>query len=93
MRKEIREALNKHGKMTYDLIANDLPYMSAVLKETLRLYPILPFLDRVCVLPPNSEGYSMEPFSSFKIPSGMPVYIPVYNMQRDPEVTNSSYSN
>ncbi|XP_037026215.1 probable cytochrome P450 6g2 [Bradysia coprophila] len=85
MRKEIREALKKHGKMTYELIANDLPYMGAAIKETLRLYPILPFLDRVCMVPRSDEGYSLEPFSSFKVPSGMPVYVPIYNMQRDPE--------
>ncbi|XP_037039476.1 probable cytochrome P450 6g2 [Bradysia coprophila] len=82
IRQEILEALAKHGKMNYELIASDLPYLTAALKETLRLYPILPFLDREC---DAMEGYSMEPYSSFKIPRGMPVYIPIYSLQRDPE--------
>jgi len=85
VRKEIRDALKKHGTITYDMIANDLPYITAALKETLRLYPILPFLDRECELPNKEKGYSLEPYSSFKIPSGMPVYIPIYVLQRDPQ--------
>jgi len=67
------------------MIASDLPYMTAAIKETLRLYPILPFLDRVCEIPNKDRGYSLEPYSSFQIPNGMPVYIPIYNTQRDPD--------
>jgi len=85
IRKEIREAMEKHGKITYEMIANDLPYITAAIKETLRLYPVLPFLDRVCQLPAKDKGYSLEPYSSFEIPSGMPVFIPIYDLQRDPE--------
>lgn len=51
------------------------------------MYPILPLLDRECVLPPNESGYALDPFSSFKIPQGMPLYIPMFQIQHDPEVT------
>ena len=59
-----------------------LPYMTAAIQETLRLYPVLPFLDRVCV---SDGGYSLEPYSSFVVPKGMPVYIPFYCYQTDPQ--------
>lgn len=83
LRNEIKSMLMRtEGKVTYDSVMNitEMPYLHQVVYETLRLYPILPWLDRVCV---NPDGYSLEPFSDFKIPYGMPVYIPVFAMQRD----------
>lgn len=50
------------------------------------MYPILPFLDRICT---EKSGYSLEPYSNFKIPYGMPIIIPVYAFHRDPEVNIS----
>jgi len=69
------------GKLTYESITNHLVYLNMVIKEALRLYPSLPWVDRVC----ETDGYSLEPFSDFKIPKGMPVYIPGYCLQNDPE--------
>lgn len=70
------------GIVTYDALMNtkDMPYLHQVVHETLRLYPVLPVLDRECI---NPEGYSLEPFSNFTIPYGMPLYIPTYAIQRD----------
>lgn len=85
LRQEIKEMLNRtDGKVTYDSVMNttEMPYLHQVVHETLRLYPILPVLDRQCV---NPDGYSLEPLSDFKIPCGMPVYIPFYAIQRDPK--------
>lgn len=63
-----------------------MPFLHAVILETLRFYPVLSFLDRECK-PPNGEThYSLEPFSSFKVPKGMPVYIPAIGLHMDPEV-------
>ena len=83
LRREISDMLIRtEGKVTYDAVMNstEMPYLHQIVHETLRIYPILPVLDRQCV---NPDGYSLEPFSDFKIPYGMPVYIPYYAIQRD----------
>ncbi|KAL0575693.1 hypothetical protein V5O48_006281 [Marasmius crinis-equi] len=52
VREEIRVALNTQGssdqRLDYDEISN-LPWLDAVLKETLRLYPPVPFVRRTAV--------------------------------------------
>jgi cytochrome P450 family 6 len=83
LRQEIREMLVKNdGKIFYESLmnVNELPYLNQVFHETLRIYSILPIIDRVCT---NPEGFSLEPDSKFKIPFGMPIYIPYYAIQRD----------
>lgn len=83
LRDEIREMLARtDGKVTYDSVmdTNTMPYLHQVIHETLRKYSILPVLDRQCV---NPDGYSMEPFSKFRIPYGMPIYVPFFAIQRD----------
>ncbi|KAL5277427.1 Cyp6g1.2 family protein [Megaselia abdita] len=84
LREEIGSVLQKtNGKITYDVI-NEMEYLGIVLKETLRLYPVLPYLDRVATLE-ESEEFSLEPFGNFKIKNGMPVFIPVYAIHKDPK--------
>lgn len=83
LRHEIKTMLAKTGgKVTYDALMNasEMPYLHQVIEETLRLYPIIPLLDRKCISP---DGYSLEPYSNFKIPYGMPVYIPIFSLQRN----------
>jgi len=85
LRKEIKDMLTRsEGKITYDFIMSpsEMPYLSQIVQETLRKYPILPFLDRECV---NKDGYSLEPYGDFMIPFGMPVYVPIYAMHRNPD--------
>lgn len=58
---EVEEADRKmaEGQPTYEVI-RDMAYMDAMIDETLRMYPIAPFLDRICVkefeLPPAKPG-------------------------------------
>jgi len=44
----------------YDL-KNKLPYLKASLLETLRLYPTVPLMPRVCTKSVNIEGYDFYP--------------------------------
>ncbi|CAD7086708.1 unnamed protein product [Hermetia illucens] len=82
LREEIRKVLKENnGQLTYDAVLN-MEYLNMVIMEVLRLYPPLPFLDRECT---SRNGYSLEPEVNFTVPNGMPVYIPVYGIHRDPE--------
>lgn len=86
IRDELHEALQKtNGELTYDLITNGLPYMTACVYETLRLYPIVPFLDRVVSLPSGKKSYSLEPFSNVELPDQTPVFISAFSLHRDPQ--------
>ncbi|XP_044015546.1 cytochrome P450 9e2-like [Aphidius gifuensis] len=71
-----------NGDLTYEAV-NGLAYLDAVIKETLRCYPIAGFLDRVCSksfeLPPTLPGakpHRLEP-ADF-------IWFPVFAIQRDP---------
>uniref|UniRef100_A0A1B0DJA1 Cytochrome P450 n=1 Tax=Phlebotomus papatasi TaxID=29031 RepID=A0A1B0DJA1_PHLPP len=55
------------------------------IKKTLRLYPSLPFLDRICAPVNGEQFYSLEPYHKFQIPKGMPIYIPIISIHRNPK--------
>lgn len=54
--------------------------------ETLRFFPVLALHDRICTLPKDSDGYSLEPYHSFKLQDGIPIFIPSHSIHMDPEV-------
>ncbi|XP_057336081.1 cytochrome P450 9e2-like [Microplitis mediator] len=84
LRQEVDEVHDKFdGMPSYEAI-NGMKYLEAVLNETMRLYPIAPFADRVCVkdyeLPsvmPGEEKYLLK--------TGDCVWFPVYPIHRDPD--------
>lgn len=85
LRSEIRNVLKKYnGNLTYEALS-ELEYMSMIIQEILRLYPVLPVIDRVATFDHKDEKYTLEPYGSFEITHGMPVYVPVYAIQRDPK--------
>ncbi|KAI0704555.1 cytochrome P450 [Earliella scabrosa] len=51
VQRRLREELEAfHEEPTYDDFANRLPYLDAVLRETLRLYPALPYMERTAMV-------------------------------------------
>lgn len=87
LRKEIHDVLLQYDKnICYEAVIK-MEYLHMVIYEAMRFYPTLPFLDRECTLTDGRTHFSMEPYSDFKIPNGMPVYIPAYALHRDPKVS------
>ncbi|KAH8398959.1 hypothetical protein KR222_004286 [Zaprionus bogoriensis] len=82
LRQEIKNALIASGGQVTQPMIESLEYLQMILHEVLRMYPPLPFLDRECTEP---EGYSLEPFHKFRVPQGMPIYIPAYGLHMDPQ--------
>lgn len=86
LRTELRQALKaNNGTLSYEVILN-MEYLGMVISEVLRKYPPLPFLDRECTIPVDSDGYKITQYSTFVIPKGMPVIIPIFSIHRDPKV-------
>uniref|UniRef100_A0A1Y1LZR7 Cytochrome P450 n=2 Tax=Photinus pyralis TaxID=7054 RepID=A0A1Y1LZR7_PHOPY len=76
LRAEILAVLSKHETITYDAI-QEMPYLDMVIKEALRKYPTLPFLDREC-----TKAYTI-PNTNVVIQKGVAVYISLTALQHD----------
>ncbi|XP_011705770.1 PREDICTED: cytochrome P450 9e2-like, partial [Wasmannia auropunctata] len=84
LQKDIDKILEEtNGEASYEAI-NGMEYLDAVINEALRMYPVAPVMDRVCVkdfeLPPALPG--LKPFLLKK---GQGIWLPVYALQRDPK--------
>ncbi|XP_032682972.1 cytochrome P450 9e2-like [Odontomachus brunneus] len=71
-----------NGALTYEAV-NGMQYLDAVINESLRMYPVAVFLDRVCMkdfeLPPALPGD--KPYTLKK---GSTVWFPAYGLHHDP---------
>ncbi|XP_073811653.1 cytochrome P450 6g1-like [Musca autumnalis] len=85
LRKEIAHAFReaKGAQLSYEAF-NAMEYLDMVVSETLRMYPVIPILERKYG---KAEGptnpYSLMPYCDYAIPEGMPVYISVYGLHYD----------
>ncbi|CAH1115784.1 unnamed protein product [Psylliodes chrysocephalus] len=76
---EISEVLAKHGDLTYDAL-NEMTYLSQLINETMRKYPLVATLNRVCV-----NDYKF-PDTNVVIEKGTGIIIPVLGYHRDPNL-------
>ncbi|KAG5652189.1 hypothetical protein H0H81_005988, partial [Sphagnurus paluster] len=89
LRAEIAEAISTYGEdMTYDELVS-LPFLDAVCRETLRLYPPASLSSRVArrdVSVPLStpiKGIDGRKMDSILVPEGTKVYVSILNANRD----------
>lgn len=81
LREEIRHHLIKNnGKIVYDDL-NQMPYLDMIVKESLRMYPALPFIERKCM---SKNGYKVD--EKLTIPYKMQVIMPSFSLHYDPKV-------
>nr|CAD7401799.1 unnamed protein product [Timema poppensis] len=79
LQKEIISILNKHGgEVTHDSLG-EMTYLDMVISETLRKYPILPFLDRRTL-----RDYKI-PGTNIVLEKGTSVFIPLLGLHNDPK--------
>ncbi|KAI4459292.1 cytochrome p450 [Holotrichia oblita] len=79
LRKEVRDTYQKtDGQLNYDAIMG-MKYMDMVLEETLRKYPPVPILNRVC-----SSDYKI-PNTDIILPTGTKVFISSLGIHRNEE--------
>ncbi|KNZ81202.1 Cytochrome P450 4F12 [Termitomyces sp. J132] len=96
LRVEVTEALKEHnGDIPYDDLVS-LPFMDAVCRETLRLYPPAPRVMRVHVLLSRARKDMILPLStpvkgldgremqSILVPKNTKIFISIFNANRDP---------
>ncbi|XP_055692159.1 probable cytochrome P450 28d1 [Lutzomyia longipalpis] len=80
LRKEIRETIEQHEEITFDVV-QEMLYLEQVVSETLRLHPAGVFLSKLCTetceLPLNSSKMGI-------FEEGYSVIIPIYSIHRDP---------
>ncbi|KAI0056944.1 cytochrome P450 [Artomyces pyxidatus] len=92
LRHELDDALAVSGanSLGYDELG-DLPYLDAVCKETLRMFPPLNFAHRVCLadtaVPLSQAVHTAEgPMDTLVIPRGTAVHVNIIGLNRDPYI-------
>ncbi|KAF5308486.1 hypothetical protein FQR65_LT06150 [Abscondita terminalis] len=77
LHKEVKNVLKDNdNKISYETI-NQMTYLDMVINKILRKYPVVGFLDRICL-----TNYRV-PGTNYTIEKGIPVIIPVYALHQD----------
>ncbi|XP_050458786.1 probable cytochrome P450 6a14 [Cataglyphis hispanica] len=79
IRQEIDEMLKQHGELTYNAV-NEMTYLHKVVNETMRKYPPVPVLNRVC-----TKELDL-PTTNIRVTEGTLITIPVFGLHRDPSI-------
>ena len=78
VRSEIKEAMEaSENESTLNEIVSSIEYLDCIIKETLRLNPPAPFVNRECTEDYNHDG--------IHIPAGTEIIIPIYALHHDPD--------
>jgi len=91
VRQEIVDARNRYGNVGYDELVT-LPYLDAVCRETLRLYPPIPLVQRTTrqdvVLPLSTpiKGLDGREITEIPLPKNTNVIVGILASNRNPEV-------
>lgn len=72
--------------LSYERIAG-MKYLDMVVEETLRMYPIVPLLERECSPINKKRFYSLRPHAECYARRGMPVFISNLAIHHDPKVS------
>ncbi|XP_036333116.1 cytochrome P450 6a22-like [Rhagoletis pomonella] len=79
LRREINEVLERHNNaFTYEAI-HEMKYLDQVVSETLRKYPVLPWVERIAKADYDTGD------SRYLIEKNMPIVILTYGIHHDPE--------
>lgn len=82
LQQEIDLALEENnGELTLDVVQG-MPYLDMVLNESLRMHPIVPYMNRLCTKPfqlPLSNGKVLT------VEVGTPVVTPIMGIHNDPQ--------
>ncbi|KAL3265372.1 hypothetical protein HHI36_009579 [Cryptolaemus montrouzieri] len=85
LRHEIKEIMAEGKQVTHEQLSQ-ISYLDFFTKELFRMYPIVPFLDRVC-----KRNFHLEN-SNIIIEEGMLVYVPLFGILHDPEFYPDPYT-
>ncbi|KAF9036182.1 cytochrome P450 [Panaeolus papilionaceus] len=97
LRQEVRAAREAYGDLNYDQLFA-LPYLDAVCRETLRLYPPVTNAQRTvlqdAVLPLSIplKGYKGEDIQEIFIPKGTDLHVSIISANRNPALWGLDYA-